>query len=53
MPVLGARLDPEVAEALELDVTGGEQDWDERVWRRMVGMRAVDVVQPDVCYLGD
>jgi L-alanine-DL-glutamate epimerase-like enolase superfamily enzyme len=33
-------------------VTGGEQDWDERVWRRMVGMRAVDVVQPDVCYLG-
>ena len=42
----------EVAEALELDVTGGEQDWDERVWRRMVGMRAVDVVQPDVCYLG-
>ena len=52
MPVLGARLDREVAEALELDVTGGEQDWDERVWRRMVGMRAVDVVQPDVCYLG-
>jgi L-alanine-DL-glutamate epimerase-like enolase superfamily enzyme len=42
----------EVAETLELDVTGGEQDWDERVWRRMVGMRAVDVVQPDVCYLG-
>ena len=42
----------EVAEALDLDVTGGEQDWDERVWRRMVGMRAVDVVQPDVCYLG-
>lgn len=42
----------EVAEALELDVAGGEQDWDERVWRRMVEMRAVDVVQPDVCYVG-
>ena len=25
----------EVAEALELDVAGGEQDWDERVWRMM------------------
>jgi len=42
----------EVAEALELDVTGGEQDWDLGVWRRMVAMRAVDVVQPDVCYVG-
>jgi L-alanine-DL-glutamate epimerase-like enolase superfamily enzyme len=42
----------EVAEALELDVTGGEQDWDLGVWRRMVATRAVDVVQPDVCYVG-
>lgn len=42
----------EVTEALELDVTGGEQDWDERVWRRMIETRAVDVVQPDVCYAG-
>ena len=42
----------EVAQALELDVTGGEQDWDLGVWRRMVEMRAVDVVQPDVCYVG-
>ena len=23
-----------------------------RTWRRIIGMRAVDVVQPDVCYLG-
>jgi L-alanine-DL-glutamate epimerase-like enolase superfamily enzyme len=42
----------EVTEALDLDVTGGEQDWDLGTWRRMVEMRAVDVVQPDVCYLG-
>ena len=42
----------EVTAALELDVTGGEQDWDERVWRRMTQTRVVDVVQPDVCYVG-
>jgi L-alanine-DL-glutamate epimerase-like enolase superfamily enzyme len=42
----------EVAEALALDVTGGEQDWDPSVWRQMVETRAVDVVQPDVCYVG-
>jgi L-alanine-DL-glutamate epimerase-like enolase superfamily enzyme len=42
----------EVARALALDVAGGEQDWDERVWRRMIELRAVDVVQPDVCYVG-
>jgi len=42
----------EVADALDIDVTGGEQDCDLTVWRRMIEMRAVDVVQPDVCYLG-
>jgi L-alanine-DL-glutamate epimerase-like enolase superfamily enzyme len=42
----------EVAEALDVDVTGGEQDCELPTWRRMIGMRAVDVVQPDVCYLG-
>jgi L-alanine-DL-glutamate epimerase-like enolase superfamily enzyme len=42
----------EVTQALDLDVAGGEQDWDPGVWRRMVEMRAVDVVQPDVCYVG-
>lgn len=41
-----------VTQALELDVTGGEQDWDPEVWRRMVSTRTVDVVQPDVCYVG-
>ena len=41
-----------VADALTLDVTGGEQDWDLATWERMIEMRAVDVVQPDVMYMG-
>jgi L-alanine-DL-glutamate epimerase-like enolase superfamily enzyme len=42
----------QVSAALELDVAGGEQDNDMAQWRRMVRMRAVDIVQPDVCYVG-
>ena len=42
----------QVTEALTLDVTGGEQDWDMQQWKRMVAMRAVDVLQPDVLYVG-
>ncbi len=42
----------EVTQALEIDVTGGEQDCSLATWARMIAMRAVDVVQPDVCYLG-
>lgn len=42
----------QVTDALELDVTGGEQDWDLATWARMIEMRAVDVVQPDVMYMG-
>jgi L-alanine-DL-glutamate epimerase-like enolase superfamily enzyme len=42
----------EVKEVLDLDVTGGEQDCDLALWRFAIDMRAVDVVQPDVCYLG-
>lgn len=42
----------QVTDELELDVTGGEQDCDLAIWRRMVDMRAVDVLQPDICYLG-
>ncbi len=42
----------EVTDALTLDVAGGEQDCELPGWRRMIDMRAVDVVQPDVCYLG-
>jgi L-alanine-DL-glutamate epimerase-like enolase superfamily enzyme len=42
----------QVTDALSLDVTGGEQDCDLALWRFAIDMRAVDVVQPDVCYLG-
>lgn len=41
-----------VRDALDLDVTGGEQDNWLPVWKQMIAMRAVDVVQPDVCYMG-
>jgi L-alanine-DL-glutamate epimerase-like enolase superfamily enzyme len=43
----------QVTDALPgLDVTGGEQDCEMPTWRRMIDMKAVDVVQPDVLYLG-
>jgi L-alanine-DL-glutamate epimerase-like enolase superfamily enzyme len=42
----------EVKDALNIDVSGGEQDCDIPTWRHMIDMRAVDVIQPDVCYLG-
>ena len=42
----------EVKEALDLDVTGGEQDNYLPVWRYIIATGAVDVVQPDVCYVG-
>lgn len=41
-----------VADALDIDVAGGEQDSDLPTWDRIIGMRAVDVVQTDVMYLG-
>ena len=41
-----------VTDALDIDVTGGEQDCDLPTWKRMIDMRAVDIVQPDICYLG-
>ncbi|MCR9126953.1 MAG: mandelate racemase/muconate lactonizing enzyme family protein [Rhodobacteraceae bacterium] len=42
----------EVAEALTIDVTGGEQDCMLPTWRQMIDMRAVDIVQPDIMYMG-
>lgn len=42
----------EVAEALDIDVAGGEQDCEFTAWRCMIGMRSVDIVQPDVMYMG-
>ncbi len=42
----------EALEPLALDVTGGEQDNNMIVWKQMIDSRAVDVVQPDICYMG-
>ena len=42
----------EVTDALEIEVSGGEQDNDMAQWRRMIAMGAVDIVQPDICYVG-
>ncbi len=42
----------QVRNALSLEVTGGEQDWDLATWQRMIDERVVDVVQPDVMYMG-
>jgi L-alanine-DL-glutamate epimerase-like enolase superfamily enzyme len=42
----------EVTRALEVPVSGGEQDYDLQQWRRIVNMHAVDIAQPDICYIG-
>jgi L-alanine-DL-glutamate epimerase-like enolase superfamily enzyme len=42
----------QVTEALEIDVAGGEQDCLIQTWRQMIAQRAVDIIQPDVCYAG-
>jgi L-alanine-DL-glutamate epimerase-like enolase superfamily enzyme len=42
----------QVARELDLDVAGGEQDCEYPTWARMIEMRAVDIVQPDVMYMG-
>lgn len=51
-PYWELELTAEVAAALDVPVAGGEQDTCLAQWRRMVRMRAVDIVQPDVCYVG-
>jgi L-alanine-DL-glutamate epimerase-like enolase superfamily enzyme len=42
----------EIAAALQVNIAGGEQDNDLAQWRRMIRMNAVDIVQPDLCYVG-
>jgi L-alanine-DL-glutamate epimerase-like enolase superfamily enzyme len=42
----------EVAEALDIDVAGGEQDCMLPTWRCIIDKRAVDIIQPDICYVG-
>lgn len=42
----------EVRDALSIDITGGEQDCEISSWKTIIGTRVVDIVQPDVLYLG-
>jgi L-alanine-DL-glutamate epimerase-like enolase superfamily enzyme len=42
----------EVTRTLDIPVSGGEQDNDLAQWRRMLAMHAVDIAQPDICYVG-
>lgn len=41
-----------VSKALDIAVSGGEQDWDLHHWKRMISLQAVDILQPDVMYMG-
>lgn len=41
-----------VCRTLTIDVTGGEQDCELANWRRIVEGRVVDIVQPDILYVG-
>jgi L-alanine-DL-glutamate epimerase-like enolase superfamily enzyme len=42
----------EVKDALSIDVAGGEQDCDLAWWKLMAAMKPVDIMQPDVMYMG-
>ncbi|WP_121062623.1 mandelate racemase/muconate lactonizing enzyme family protein [Chachezhania antarctica] len=42
----------EVTDVLDIDITGGEQDCMLANWKGMIDGRIVDVLQPDICYLG-
>ena len=41
-----------VTNALTLDVTGGEQDCDFRIWNDMINREIVNIYQPDIMYMG-
>ena len=49
---MGARRNKKSYEALEIDVTGGEQDCDFRIWKDMIDRKIVNIFQPDVMYMG-
>jgi L-alanine-DL-glutamate epimerase-like enolase superfamily enzyme len=42
----------EVRRALQIDVAGGEQDCELVMWQMSIAKHAVDILQPDVMYLG-
>ena len=37
---------------MKIDVTGGEQDCDLRVWKDMIDRGIVNIIQPDIMYMG-
>ena len=41
-----------VTDALEIPVTGGEQDNSLEQWKRIINNQVVNVIQPDICYIG-
>lgn len=41
-----------VADQLDLPIGAGEQEFSMEIIRRMIAERLVDVIQPDVCYIG-
>ena len=42
----------QVRAALDIDITGGEQDCELSAWTLMIDRHAVDILQPDVMYMG-
>ena len=42
----------QVRAALDIDITGGEQDCEFSSWQLMIEHHAVDILQPDVMYMG-
>ena len=42
----------EVRAALSMDVAGGEQDCELSSWQLMIDRKSVDILQPDVMYMG-
>ena len=42
----------QVRAALDIDITGGEQDCEFSSWQLMIDRKSVDILQPDVMYLG-
>ncbi len=42
----------QVRDALDIDISGGEQDNNMIVWDQIIDRKIVDIIQPDICYMG-
>ena len=42
----------QVTDGLSIDVAGGEQDCDLATWKRIIDDGVVNIIQPDLCYIG-